>query len=72
MTDLDTEDFLSFCLELADESDQIAMNFFNQNNITTEQKSDGSLVTVADKTIEEHLRNRIAEKMALSEAGFLL
>ena len=76
MTDLDTEDFLSFCLELADESDQIAMNFFNQNNITTEQKSDGSLVTVADKTIEEHLRNRIAEKMPLAsvlgeEAGFV-
>ncbi|MCH2658003.1 MAG: histidinol-phosphatase [Dehalococcoidia bacterium] len=76
MTDLDTDNLLSFCLELADESDRISMDFFNQNNITTEQKNDGSLVTVADKTIEEYLRNRIAEKMPLAsvlgeEAGFV-
>ena len=59
MTDLDTDNLLSFCLELADESDRISMDFFNQNNIATEQKNDGSLVTVADKTIEEYLRNRM-------------
>ena len=76
MTDLNTEDLLSFCLKLADEADRIAMNFFDQGNIASEQKNDGSLVTVADKTIEEYLRGRITEEMPLAsvlgeEAGLI-
>tara|TARA_B100000700_G_scaffold324529_1_gene430900 strand:- start:5385 stop:6182 length:798 start_codon:yes stop_codon:yes gene_type:complete len=75
LTDLNTDNLLSFCLELADEADQIAMNFFTQNNIAIDTKKDGSLVTAADKAIEDHLRSRIAKKMPNAsvlgeEAGF--
>ena len=43
--------------ELADAADAISIDFFHrQNELTIEQKSDGSFVTTADKAVETKLR----------------
>ena len=43
--------------ELADAADAISIDFFHrQNELTIEQKSDGSFVTTADKAVEAELR----------------
>jgi histidinol-phosphatase len=52
---------LSFGLELAAESDEIAMRWFSRDpDFST--KRDGTLVTVADREIEEMLRRRIRDR----------
>ena len=54
-------DELAFALELADEADAIALRFFSSSpEVFTKQ--DGTLVTRADREIEEALRNRIAQR----------
>ncbi|RLT33956.1 MAG: histidinol-phosphatase [Chloroflexi bacterium] len=56
-----TSELLAFALELADEADRFAMSFY-RGDLGTEQKADGTLVTRADRAIEEHLRQRIAAR----------
>jgi histidinol-phosphatase len=52
---------LSFGLELAAESDEIAMHWFSRDpDVSTKQ--DGTLVTVADREIERMLRRRIHDR----------
>jgi len=54
----DTASLLQFALDLADEADEISMRYY-RGELGTEQKRDGSLVTLADKEVEAHLRARI-------------
>ena len=65
---------LAFALELADESDQIAMRWFSRDpDVST--KVDGTLVTIADREIEQALRRRIHDRFpadaVLGEEGGL-
>ncbi|MBT5772907.1 MAG: histidinol-phosphatase [Dehalococcoidia bacterium] len=58
MSESDTASMLQFALDLADEADEISMRYY-RGELGTEQKRDGSLVTLADKEVEAHLRARI-------------
>lgn len=53
-------DELALARELADIADEISLRYFQQDP-PSERKRDGTLVTVADKQIEEVLRQRISE-----------
>jgi histidinol-phosphatase len=57
----DSPSLLRFALDLAGEANDISMRFY-RGDLGTEQKPDGSLVTRADKAVEEHLRSRITER----------
>lgn len=61
MSEPDTASLLQFALDLADEADAISMRYYRSGSgeLGTEQKQDGSLVTLADKEVEAHLRARI-------------
>ena len=61
MTEPDTASLLQFALDLADEADEISMRYY-RGELGTEHKLDGSLVTLADKEVEAHLRARIGER----------
>jgi len=61
VTQPDTASLLQFALDLADEADEISMRYY-RGELGTEQKLDGSLVTLADKQVEAHLRARIEER----------
>lgn len=50
---------LELAIRLGDEARDIAMRYFNPAGIAFDDKSDGSPVTIADRTIEETLRGRI-------------
>jgi histidinol-phosphatase len=54
-------DLLAFALELADEADRISMSFY-RGELGTTAKADGTLVTLADKAVEAHLRERITAR----------
>ena len=56
-----TADLLAFALELADEADRLSMSFY-RGDLGTTQKADGTLVTLADKAVEAHLRERISAR----------
>ncbi|MFA7249671.1 MAG: inositol monophosphatase family protein [Dehalococcoidia bacterium] len=56
-----TIDLLGFALDLADEADNIAMSYY-RGDLGTQQKPDGTLVTLADRAVELHLRQRIGER----------
>ena len=52
---------------LADAADEISMNYFHrQNELTAEQKHDGSFVTEADKAVElaENIQNAESAEVA--------
>ena len=53
-----TTDLLGFALDLADEADRIAMSYY-RGDIGTQQKPDGTLVTLADRAVEQFLRDAI-------------
>jgi histidinol-phosphatase len=59
-TEAELEAWLAFAHAAADEADRIALAAF-QTELQVEQKTDGSFVTEADRTIETMLRERIAE-----------
>lgn len=59
MSEDDTASLLRFALDLADEADAISKRYY-RGELGTEAKADGSLVTKADREVEEHLRQRIA------------
>jgi histidinol-phosphatase len=46
---------------IADEADEIAMRFFRGDALGAERKRDGSVVTAADKAIEEMARRKVTE-----------
>lgn len=56
----EAEALLTFALQLADESDGIAMAHFRRD-LEIQTKPDRTLVTQADTEIERHLRHRIAD-----------
>lgn len=53
-------DELQLARELADAADELSMRYFEMG-VETSAKADGTLVTVADKEIEQVLRTRIKE-----------
>lgn len=61
MSEDDTASLLRFALDLADEADAISMRYY-RGELGTEAKADGSLVTKADREVEEQLRARITER----------
>ena len=61
MTEDDTASILRFALDLADEADEISMRYY-RGELGTEAKADGSLVTLGDREVEAHLRQRIGER----------
>ncbi len=60
---------LGLALEAAREAGKITLDYFRQDHLQVERKSDNSPVTVADRRSEEHLRGRIGE--AFPEDGIL-
>ena len=63
--DVTTADLLAFALELAEEADGISMSFYRgdpKSVLGTTQKADGTLVTLADRAVEAHLRERITAR----------
>lgn len=54
-------DELAFALELAGAADEISMKYFSRSPETSVKK-DGTLVTVADREVEEMLRGRIRQQ----------
>jgi histidinol-phosphatase len=50
---------LDLAIRLGDDARAIAMKHFDAAGVKFDDKSDGSPVTIADRTIEEHLRTRI-------------
>ncbi len=53
-------DYLLFMQSLVEESNKIALQYFH-SNIKAEYKDDASPVTIADKLIEEFLREKISK-----------
>ena len=53
---------LEWARQIAQEAGDITLKFFRSNTLGVERKGDGSPVTVADRTAEEHLRKRISEQ----------
>jgi len=47
--------------QIADEADRIAMEYFRSERLAAKRKHDGSVVTVADRAIEEMARERAAK-----------
>jgi histidinol-phosphatase len=52
---------LDIAVAIAREAGEITLEFFQQEGLTVDRKSDDSPVTVADRRAEEHLRAKIAE-----------
>jgi len=46
---------------IVDEADAIAMKYFRSSEMGTEKKGDGTVVTIADKTVEAMALRRVAE-----------
>jgi histidinol-phosphatase len=55
------ESLLEFAQQLALGAGRIAMSYFGKDP-QRERKSDGSIVTIADREAEQHMRRRIAER----------
>ncbi len=58
--ELKPNEHLEFALTLAQEAGEVVMSFFR--NVQVERKPDGSEVTVADRTAERRVRERIAQR----------
>jgi len=46
---------------IVDEADAIAMKYFRSGEIGAEKKNDGTVVTLADKTVEAMALRKVAE-----------
>ena len=57
----DLRELLSFALDMADEADRIALGYY-RGELGTTEKSDGTLVTLADKAVEARLREMLAQR----------
>lgn len=58
---LSASDFLAFAHELADVAREITLSYFRQE-LTVDNKSDDSPVTIADKATEQLLRDKITQR----------
>ena len=56
--DIDLETISRFCADVAAECSEISLRYF-RNAVGFEQKEDLSPVTIADRTVEAHMRQRI-------------
>ena len=55
---------------IADEADAIAMKYFRSDEMGTQKKSDGTVVTIADKTVEAMALKKVAESgLAIDVVG---
>jgi histidinol-phosphatase len=55
---------------IAEEADAIAMKYFRTTEIGAEKKSDGTVVTIADKTVEQMALKKVAESgLAIDVVG---
>jgi histidinol-phosphatase len=55
---------------IADEADAIAMKYFRTAEMGAEKKSDGTVVTIADKTVEQMALKKVAESgLAIDVVG---
>src|SRR5688500_17550901 len=50
---------LELAVEIAREAGEITLRYFGRDNFQVERKADDSPVTVADRSSEQHLRQRI-------------
>jgi len=57
-------DRLDFAVAIAREAGQITLNHFRRDGLQIDRKADKSPVTIADRTAEELLRQRIGERFA--------
>ncbi len=55
------KDRLDFAVAIAREAGEITLDYFQQEGLTVDRKSDDSPVTIADRRAEQHLRARIVE-----------
>jgi histidinol phosphatase-like enzyme (inositol monophosphatase family) len=55
------QDRLDFAVAIAQEAGLITLEYFRQEGLTVDRKSDDSPVTIADRRAEQHLRTRIIE-----------
>lgn len=55
---------LEFAVEIAREAGTLTLDHFRRNDLLVERKADQSPVTIADRSAEELLRRRIAERFA--------
>ena len=55
------QDRLDFAVAIAREAGEITLQYFRQEGLAVDRKSDDSPVTIADRRAEEHLRGRIRE-----------
>ena len=55
---------LQFAVEIAQEAGELTLRHFRQAGLAVERKSDQSPVTIADRSAEELLRKRIAERFS--------
>ena len=61
MNDTELKNRLDFAVAIAREAGQITLEYFRQESLLVERKSDDSPVTIADRRAEQHLRTKIAE-----------
>src|SRR5262249_48951894 len=64
MTSSDLQVRLELALAAAREAGQLALRYFQSDDLAVELKSDQSPVTVADRSAEQLLRERIAARFA--------
>ena len=53
---------LQFAVEIAREAGDVTLRYFRRTDLAVERKADQSPVTVADRSAEELLRQRIGER----------
>src|SRR5262245_1396839 len=58
----DTAERLQFAVEIAREAGELTLRYFRRADLAVENKADDSPVTIADRSAEELLRKRIAER----------
>ena len=63
-SDRDVIDRLSFAVEIAREAGEVTLRYFRRPDLEVEDKADRSPVTIADRSAEELLRERIGERFA--------
>ena len=63
------ETYSALLKEIAEEAEAIAMRYFRSNELSVERKSDGTVVTPADRAVEEMARHKVASSGLALDAG---
>lgn len=61
-TDAEIRDRLEWARAIALEAGEVTLRYFRSSDLGVERKGDGSPVTIADRSAEQHLRARISER----------